>query len=126
MIRMQKHILGAVGLFTLISLSQCTFDQIPPGPVEVPDSVSFSLDVLPIFDANCNSSGCHNSGGIPPDLSPDGAWISLVYFDYVDTAAPDQSLLMKKISSGGSMEKFATDQDRAVILKWIETGAANN
>lgn len=107
----------------------CTYDTIAPEKVEVPENVSFSVDVIPIFDAepeSCNSSGCHNTGGTPPDLTEDNAYNSLTFFGYVNTDDPEQSLLYKKITVDGSMGKFATDQERAIILKWIEQGALDN
>jgi hypothetical protein len=35
-------------------------------------------------------------------------------------------VLYQSIAPGGSMEALATNQDRALILKWIEQGAQNN
>ncbi|MFY0687919.1 MAG: hypothetical protein JXQ90_12180 [Cyclobacteriaceae bacterium] len=111
---------------TFGGFTRCTFDQIPPEPVLVPDSVSFSVDVVPIFDMSCNSAGCHNTGGVAPDLTADNSWVNLVYFAFVDTAAPDESILMKKITAPGTMAQFVTDQEHAVILQWITQGAPNN
>lgn len=103
----------------------CTYDTITPKEVEVPENVSFNVDVIPIFNDNCNNSGCHSTGGIPPDLTPDNAYISLTFFGYVDVDFPEESELYKKITIG-SMEEYANDQDRAIILKWIEQGALDN
>jgi len=120
----QIYIVMVLLVFGLFSQS-CTYDEIIPPEVEVPDTVSFELDIIPIFEMNCNSGTCHATGAVPPDLSPDNAWVNLTFFGYVDTANADQSQLYQKID-GGSMEKFASDQDRALILKWIDQGANNN
>jgi hypothetical protein len=118
---------GILLMITLCSsMLACTYDTITPKEVEVPENVSFNADVIPIFDDDCNSSGCHTSGGIPPDLTPDNAYISLTFFGYVDTDFPEESELYKKIIPSGSMGEYATDQDRAIILKWIEQGALDN
>jgi len=112
-------------IFLLGLMSSCTYDIIEPKPVEVPDVVSFSANVIPIFDASCNASGCHANGGIPPNLTASGAYTSLTFFGYVDTEFPEQSILYQKVNTG-SMAKYATNQDREIILKWIEQGALDN
>ncbi len=108
-----------------VMISSCTSDIIKPKPVEVPDVVSFSANVIPIFDASCNASGCHANGGIPPNLTPASAYTSLTFFGYVDVDFPEQSILYEKINTG-SMAKYATNQDREIILKWIQQGALDN
>lgn len=109
----------------LSGLYSCTYETIIPSEPEVPENVSFQVDVIPIFNSSCNSSGCHNKGGIAPDLSSDNAYTSLTFFGYVNTDIPESSILYEEINTG-SMKGFATDQDRAIILKWIEQGALNN
>jgi hypothetical protein len=103
----------------------CTYDELAPKKVEVPSVISFSADVIPIFNANCNVAGCHASGGQPPNLSQTNAYSSLTFYGYVDTIDPTASLIYEEISTG-KMKQHATDQDRAIILKWIEQGAENN
>jgi len=105
--------------------SGCVYQEISTPEVEVPDSVSYNVDVLPIFTENCSVSGCHAAGAIPPDLSADNAYISLTFFGYVDLDNPEQSLLFQKLETG-SMKPYATDNERAIILKWIEQGTLNN
>ena len=100
-------------------LASCTYEEISPKKVDVPDSVKFSTNIIPIFNASCNVTGCHNKGGIPPDLTPGNAYVSLTFFGYVDVDLPEQSILYKKITTG-SMTNFASDQDRELILKWIQ------
>ncbi len=110
-------------LFT--GLYSCTYETIESKEPEVPENVSFGIDVVPIFNSSCNASGCHSKNGIAPDLSSQNAYTSLIFFGYVDTDNPPQSDLYIKITSG-SMKGFASDQDRAIILKWIEQGALDN
>lgn len=117
------------GILLMLTLSgfmlACTYDTITPKEVEVPENVSFNEDVIPIFNNGCNNPGCHTTGGLPPDLTPDNAYISLTFFGYVDVDFPEESILYKKITTG-TMYEYATDQDRAIILKWIEKGALDN
>jgi hypothetical protein len=106
-------------------LASCTYVEIKPKKVVVPDSVKFSLNIIPLFNTSCSKSGCHSKGGIPPDLSSSNAYNSLTFFGYVDVDAPESSILYEKITTG-SMKNNATDQDRALILQWIKQGALDN
>jgi hypothetical protein len=106
-------------------VSSCTYYENDPVPVEVPDSVSFSVNVLPIFDARCDNTGCHATGGIAPDLTTANAYNNLIVFGYVDTDLPEQSQLYLKMSTG-SMAKFTSPGDADIVLKWIQQGALDN
>jgi len=106
-------------------LASCTDYVIKPAKVVVPDSVKFNANIIPIFTASCAKPGCHAIGGHVPDLTPANAYTSLIYYGYVNTDYPDQSILYQKITTG-SMKGNATDQDRELILKWIQQGALNN
>lgn len=107
------------------ALVSCTYEELIPPKVEVPDSVKFSVNIIPIFNTSCNAPGCHSKNGIPPDLSEDNAYTSLTFFGYVDTDAPESSILYEAITTG-SMKNNANDQDRALILEWIKQGALDN
>ncbi len=108
-----------------VLLTSCAYNTNEFEEVVIPESVSFDADVIPIFEANCNASGCHN-GAIPPDLQREVAYTNLIFGGYVtDTTAADNNSLYQKID-GGSMASFASDQDRAIIKQWIEDGAQNN
>jgi hypothetical protein len=111
----------------LIGLSGCYYDKLVYGPLGTPDTVSFSNDILPFIESSCAKTGCHAAGGLQPDLSATNAYTSLTVFGYVetDTSKADQSIIYQKLTTG-SMSKYATDKDRAFLLKWIEQGAKNN
>jgi hypothetical protein len=106
-------------------LAACADHQISPAKVTTPDSVKFSLNIVPIFNGSCAKPTCHVTGVQQPDLTTQNAYTSLIYFGYVDTDYPDQSILYQKITTG-DMKDHATDADRALILKWIQQGAQNN
>ncbi|MDH5398502.1 MAG: hypothetical protein OEX02_10165 [Cyclobacteriaceae bacterium] len=112
-------------MFFVTFLTGCVYETITPAVVEVPDEVSFTLDVQPIFNESCNTSGCHNSGGTPPDLSEGSAYTSLTFYGYLDKDSAELSQVYEKINTG-SMKKYANDQDRAIILAWIKQGALEN
>ena len=103
-----------VGLF-----GSCAYDQ-NPAPV-VPEEVSFSVDLIPLFEAKCNA--CHAS--VAPVLTSDVAYGNLINFNYVNTSDPSSSLLYTKID-GGSMDSYANNEDRSIVLKWVEQGALDN
>ena len=115
-----------VAMFVGLGLASCTYYTNDFVPTEVPDPLSFEEHIIPIFETNCNNPGCH-SGTIAPDLRPDVAYDDLINGEYVsDASAAENNLLYQKISNGGSMEGFATDENRAYIKKWIEDGFENN
>ena len=120
-----RNYCALIVLILLGATSSCTYETISPKEPEVPTEISFNDNVIPIFNGICNNSGCHSTGGIPPNLTPTNAFVSLTFFGYVDLDVPEESEIYKKITDG-SMKDYATDQDRAIILKWIEQGALDN
>ncbi|MBI1766956.1 MAG: hypothetical protein HYR67_01115 [Bacteroidetes bacterium] len=124
------NLIGITKRFMLVALlctllASCTWEEIKPKKVTTPDSAKFSLNIIPIFNANCAKSGCHIKGGQAPDLSTQNAYTSLIYYGYIDVDFPASSILYEKINTG-SMKDKATDVDRALILKWIQQGALDN
>jgi hypothetical protein len=97
--------------------------------LEITGDVSFSADVIPIFENSCSISGCHNTGGIAPDLSTANAYNSLSNGGYLDINNPEASSLYGYVSGaltpampiGGADPVIA-----ATVLAWIQQGAQNN
>lgn len=117
-----------IGLFSgcfillLLFTTGCYYDKVLP--VEPEGDISYSTDMQPFFDSKCVS--CHNGGGVPLDLSPGVSFDALISGNYINASDPASSSLYTKINTGGSMESYATDSERAITLKWIEQGAQNN
>jgi len=121
-------------IFTLITvtcvLPGCYKDVISPGsdPNGPPQFVSFSGDLIPIFNTSCNSNGCHDA--VPahkPSLVPDKAYNALISGGYVNTAVPHESTIYVVCKTGqmpptGPLK--VTDTQK--ILDWIRNGAPNN
>ncbi len=122
--QIKNFTIAILGILAITSTS-CTYEELIKPKVEVPDSVSYTLNILPIFNASCNIAGCHSKGGIPPNLSAADAYTTLIFFGYVDIDNPEASEIYLKITNG-SMKDYATDQDRALILSWIKQGALDN
>ena len=108
----------------MLGISSCAYYE-KPGEEPITD-VSFSEDLIPYFETSCAYAGCHNTGGIPPDLTEEFAYVSLNAGGYIDTDNPEQSLLYTKIAPGGSMERYSTPQETQMVLQWIIEGAENN
>lgn len=115
--------IAALALMAL--LSGCEYEFVEPEKVPVVTQVSFATDVIPIFNASCNMSGCHSAGGTSPDLSPANAYNSLSQGGLIDTANPAGSEIYVVITTG-SMKSFATPTQANMILTWIQKGALNN
>lgn len=107
----------------------CKRDYLKPLEVELPDTVSFVNDILPIFNDNCSTSGCHMSGGVAPNLGIDVAYNNMFLYILVDTINPELSIMYTRMNSSsnpmppdGKLSQNKID----LILKWIQLGALNN
>lgn len=114
--------LAIIGI--LVAASSCKYDEVLPREVEVPtETVSYELDIQPFFEAKCVS--CH-SGGIPPNLEASVSYNELLNNGWLNVEDPANSALYISIELGGSMENYATPEERALVLAWITQGAENN
>ena len=121
----------SIVLFILIlsvSTVSCEWTKIEPIN-ELPQNVSFNNDIIPIFNQSCNTSGCHGSGSIYPDLSESNAFNSLTGSDLINTSNPENSTLYIRMIDNqspmpvsGILSKSVTDK----IFVWIKEGANNN
>jgi hypothetical protein len=114
----------------IVFLIGCYKDKtVPTRPPEITRTVTFSEDMIPIFNNSCNVSGCHSAGGQVPNLTEANAYNSLTIGNYYDTNNPESSVLYLKVSGqkGTSMPPSGVNQDyAALILAWITQGAKNN
>ncbi len=129
---MKKILLQAITVMIIVVVAaSCQYKFIvePEVPPPVPgDTVSFSLDILPIFNDNNNCTGCHNTGGTPPDLTPDNAYDQIINMGMVNMTTPPESKIYKvphPDDSGHSWKKYSNSQTATVLL-WVEEGAKNN
>ena len=96
---------------------------------EITRTVTFTGDIVPIFNSSCNISGCHAAGGIAPDLSAPNAFNSLSAGNYFNTGNPANSELYLWMTGkkGVPMPTTGINKDyNAFILAWIKEGAQNN
>lgn len=91
-----------------------------------PDTVYFSTQLIPFFNAKCNSAGCHD-GAHDPNLTPSLAYTSLMSGGYVNTGNPAGSLFYTGVNSGSMpIGNTTTSAEKKMILDWIKIGAPNN
>lgn len=120
----------AVVLFTVL-LTGCYKDKtvlFETGD-EITRPVSFAQDIVPIFNAACNGSGCHSAGGVAPDLSAANAYTALNGGSYINTSAPQNSELYQWMTGkrAAPMPLSGPNKDyNALVLAWIKQGAQNN
>ncbi len=92
-------------------------------------TVTFSGDLVPIFNKSCSISGCHTTGGKSPDLTAANAYNSLKVGNYCNTGNPESSLLYLWLTGKKStqMPPAGLNKDyNALVLAWIKQGAKNN
>ena len=114
-------------LFGVTIHSSCVYEFIEPEKVVLPEVISFSDDIIPIFNNSCNTSGCHSAGFGILDLSPGNAYEDLFRKGQIDVDNPTNSnLYAKLVESGGTHAGRSTAAEQALILEWINKGAQNN
>lgn len=133
----QQFVISTLALALLILFavgpSGCTYDSgiiLPPDiDIDTTVQVSFTGDVLPLFDQSCNYSGCHATGDVPPDLTATNAYVELFEGGYIDTIAPIESELMQWMLGNRDLDMPLTGPDEEInktVLTWITQGAKDN
>jgi hypothetical protein len=133
---MNNKIANIISSIFLAGCMACSYDRVTPDKLceqTLPDTVSFSKHILPIFNTYCNTSGCH-SGKNPKarlNLEPAAAYTSLQRkgSGYIDTLQPNGSVLYLALES--TSQPMPPDGnlpgcDVKLILKWITQRAKNN
>ncbi len=117
-----------IGLATA-SFFACKYDDVLPVEPDPGIQISFSQDIIPIFEASCNVAGCHNGSGPNPDLRSSAAYNALWNGGFIDTLTPPNSelYLWMNGSKGLPMPIQGVNQTYvSTVLLWIEQGAKNN
>ncbi len=120
-------------LLGMVLPTGCTYNSGEKIQPEIPvDSnlVSFSEEIIPLFDQSCNFSPCHDAGGPPPNLLPTVAYDRLWEGNYIDTIMPEESeLMLWLLGTDGRlvMPPSGTDPEiNSKVLTWITQGAKDN
>ncbi|SHG85382.1 hypothetical protein SAMN05443549_107134 [Flavobacterium fluvii] len=127
---MKKTIQYVIMLTVGLMATSCYYDTMPPEPVvPLPDVVSYSEDVQPLWNESC--IGCHKSGGTAPDLTAANSYSALTANNkYVVPGNAAGSKLHKSLMGDGAAlmppgGKWS-DSKIAIVDKWINDGALNN
>jgi hypothetical protein len=124
---MKKIIYGTISSLLLASfLSGCFYDE-EAVFVGLPTNVSLNNDVIPIFNASCNTSGCHDAAGShSPILVGEQAYNALVSGQFINTVEPEKSRLYLELNAGMPPSGPLSTNEMKIILGWITDGAKNN
>jgi hypothetical protein len=110
--------------------TSCYYDEMPAEPeIPIPDVVSYSKDIQPLWDQDCVS--CHKAGATPPDLTAANSYAALATNNkYVIPGNAAGSKLHKSlVGDGAAIMPTAgkwSDSKIALVDKWINDGALNN
>jgi hypothetical protein len=110
--------------------TSCYYDEMPPEAViPIPDVVSYSEDVQPLWDKDCIS--CHKPGETAPDLTAANSYLALTQNSrYVIAGNAAGSKLHKSLVGDGASimptKGKWSDSKIALVDKWINDGALNN
>ena len=115
-----KQFFGLFVLVLMVFLGSCELVTLEPFS-DVPNDLSLSGDIQPIFNSNCVS--CHG-GSRAPDLRTGKAYNDLITGGFIDTDDPENSTLYSVLE--GSHSSRASDKEKAYILGWIKQGTKNN
>ena len=125
-IQLNYRLLFMVLLIT--SLYSCEYEEMVP-PSTLPENVSFSSDLIPIFNQSCNSTGCHSVDGISPDLSEGNAYTDIIDGNLIDLNNAENSILymrMTDVQSPMPVSGILSETQTNKVLVWIREGAQNN
>jgi hypothetical protein len=126
-----KKIIGFLASLTMLLLIGCYKNKtvIFDTGEEITRQVSFTSDIVPIFNSSCNTSGCHSAGSKAPDLTGANAYTALTNGGYINTGNPQISDLYLWMTGkkGTPMPVGGVNKDfNALVIAWIKQGAQNN
>ena len=117
-------------LMVSLMATSCYYDEMPPEAViPIPETVSYSRDIQPLWDQDCIS--CHKPGVTAPDLTTTNSYSALMTNNkYVIPGNVVGSKLHKSLVADGASimptEGKWSDSKIALVDKWINDGALNN
>ncbi|MEX0988332.1 MAG: hypothetical protein WD052_12720 [Bacteroidales bacterium] len=129
MIKNFTYILLVPFCLAILAISSCESAYLVYDDSPIPDTVKFSMDIQPIFNESCNTSGCHAQGGYTPYLTESDAYMNLMVYGMVDVSDAESSIIYTRLTSinnpmppDGNLPVNKTE----LILKWIRQGAMDN
>ncbi len=115
---------GILLVLIAFSFNACYFDVVIAEELNEVEEISFSKNIVPVFQASCTS--CHNGQVTSPDFTRTSAYAELINGNYISITNPETSTLITKIQSGHPYTGSVTDTEINRIVQWIKNGALNN
>lgn len=116
-------------LMMAFTLNVCSYNILVEDEISYDNQpMSFTGDIIPIFNSSCNTSGCHN-GSVAPNLTSGNAYSALTTGGYLNTSNPESSELYQWMKGNRSTVmplSGANPTYNAKVLAWIKQGALNN
>jgi hypothetical protein len=112
-------------------LASCSYDFIeypaPPPPPDPEDTISFSLQIEPIFNNNDKCTACHKEGFAKGNFTTGAAYNAIVP-SLINLTVPEESIIYWHAhpSSDVHTQKKLSLAEADLILFWIQKGALNN
>lgn len=128
---MKKYKLFFFAAVCLFFFNACNYSfieevELPPidGGGNGNETVFFSTDIQPIFNANCVT--CHTSRN--PILTESEAYNSIANAKYVNVESPADSYLIQHVgpNSTSHTQRHFTAAQAQLIMTWMAEGAKNN
>ena len=117
-----SQILGAVILIAgIIGISSCEKYTFTPPKISTVDTVHFTADIQPIFNAKCIS--CHGATKAP-DLREGKSYQALTKGGYI--TPPNETCKLYTKMTGADHSPKSSDTDKQKVLIWLNQGAKNN
>ena len=92
--------------------------------------VSFKNEIQPLLDHDCISCHEYLESGVSYEMLTTNNSTSVGSSKYIDIENPEESYFYIKLKAeppcGSSMGGQWTEEEIAIVLKWIEEGAKNN
>lgn len=132
MLKKKIAILSGLVTIMVLAISGCykTTTIVKDPGSDITTALSFSTDIIPIFQKNCALSGCHASGGHTPDLTTANAYSSLVSGGFITANDPVNSVIMLWLTGKKSpvmpLGSGPNPDINAKVYAWINQGAKNN
>lgn len=126
-----KKIFQYLMMLTLgLMVTSCYYDEMPPVAITpIPDVVSYSKDIQPLWNQDCIS--CHKPSATAPDLTSANSYSALTLNNkYVVPGNAASSKMHKSLMGDGAAIMPTSgkwsDSKIALVDKWINDGALNN
>ena len=121
-----------VTVFLIVILISCDDTKISDLPTIPQTNVSYSEHIQPLFDLDCNSSGCHNDGDHAGGLSLTNWANTTASYLVVAPGHPENSQLVLAVQGNSTYpmppvgyQVLSQDQIDG-IYTWVKEGAKNN